>query len=381
MARLLTAELVAAAPGSASGGGGGGGEWTHGMLQDWSSRLLFRVGLRLMFGEGLPADDLHQAFRDLDGSFPLIAANLPGTGLLLKKAFAGRDAIAAELARAQTRVDAPNSLGTVRHAYFMSKGYSAQEAATVNVLLVWALHANTSPAAFWALALTVNDPAARAAVRSEIDDLYERLPGWLDDPKQLGAALDSCPLVTSVMWEALRMSASSFGLRDAVADTSITLTRPPAAGPVRPGETPAAEENAEPTRIPAGSRVFMVTAHHTDEAVFPQAARFVYNRFAPTTPGGPLPVFKKDGRELRWPPVVPFGGGVSMCPGRFVAMNEIRVFLVLALRHRDFALVGPDGAPQVGGGVVLPPLDSTRAGLGVLPPVRDVPFAWRPRVR
>lgn len=39
----------------------------------------------------------------------------------------------------------------------------------------------------------------------------------------------------------------------------------------------------------------------------------------------------------------PFGGGVSLCPGRHFAANEVYAFVACALRRFDFELLEPNG--------------------------------------
>ena len=60
------------------------------------------------------------------------------------------------------------------------------------------------------------------------------------------------------------------------------------------------------------------------------------------------------------PPLMPFGGGVSLCPGRTFARREIAAFLRLLLTRYDLALEDPHAPP--------PPPDLSRVGLGIIPP-------------
>ncbi len=68
--------------------------------------------------------------------------------------------------------------------------------------------------------------------------------------------------------------------------------------------------------------------------------------------------------------LVPFGGGVSMCPGRHVAKNEIKIFVALLLYWFDLrAAPAPD-----------PTFEPGRAGPGILPPASDVQVTMPRRV-
>lgn len=66
---------------------------------------------------------------------------------------------------------------------------------------------------------------------------------------------------------------------------------------------------------------------------------------------------------------MPFGSGVTKCPGRFFAVHEIKQFLALVLSYFNMELL--DSAVKV------PPLDQSRAGLGILQPTYDVDFRYK----
>lgn len=78
--------------------------------------------------------------------------------------------------------------------------------------------------------------------------------------------------------------------------------------------------------------------------------------------------FYRGGRRLRYF-YMPFGSGVTKCPGRFFAVHEIKQFLTLALSYFDIELLDPM--------VKVPPLDQSRAGLGILQPTYDVDFRYK----
>lgn len=78
--------------------------------------------------------------------------------------------------------------------------------------------------------------------------------------------------------------------------------------------------------------------------------------------------FYRNGRRLRYF-YMPFGSGVTKCPGRFFAVYEIKQFLTLVLSYFEMELLDP--ATRV------PPLDQSRAGLGILQPTYDVDFKYK----
>ena len=320
--------------------------WRSCGLYDLVYRLLWAAGMRAVVG-GLSRDEvaaLIEPFRAFDDGFPMLAGGLPPA--LLGKAVTGRRAIAAAMLTAVRRgetshSDAPALGGLVRDraAHFRECGVSDADAAALNGLLAWPLHANSAPAAFWALAHTISNAGVLADVQAEVDAFVSAHPGYDDGsavvaltPALLDAAL---PLTSACCLEALRLAGSSFGLR--IATEAV--------------EVPLSPHGGRPARVAAispGTRVFLASLGHYDDARFPEASLFRPRRFLPG--GGASPG-----------DVLAFGGGASMCPGRHFALMELRLIRVALLSRWQLRL------PEQ-----LPPLHAQRAGLGVLPPQRDV---------
>lgn len=82
---------------------------------------------------------------------------------------------------------------------------------------------------------------------------------------------------------------------------------------------------------------------HFDENVYGHDPHnFHPERFAPSVEmnGGT----KKD--PTRGPSWRPFGGGKSLCTGRFIAKNSTLIFIALVLRRFDIKLVGNSTLPK-----------------------------------
>jgi cytochrome P450 len=206
---------------------------------------------------------------------------------------------------------------------------SDDDAAHLQVAALWASAANTIPAAFWALAHILADPAAKAAITAEV------LAGDFDPARRL-------PLLESAICEALRLSSASLTLRRVTRDLALPL---------------GGVDHA----LRAGDLVCIFPyLTHRDRDIHPDPERFRHDRFMTRQ-------FFKNGRKVGFA-FVPFGGGVSMCPGRHLASEEIKVFLALMLRRFELDLDGP-----------LPERNLRRSGIGIMPPVGDVGFRYRIR--
>lgn len=78
--------------------------------------------------------------------------------------------------------------------------------------------------------------------------------------------------------------------------------------------------------------------------------------------------FFKQGKKLKYF-LMPFGSGSSICPGRFFAMNEIKLFVILALVYFDMDIMEDKQLGQ----------NKDRIGLGILLPDSDIIFRYKLR--
>ncbi len=294
-------------------------------LYDFVRRTLFVVGAETLFGEGRWDEAARADFERFDRRFPLLAAGAPA-------ALLGVGGARARLA-ARLRPGAPNASAMSRQrAAAMGADTAPDEVGRVDLSVLWAALANTIPAAFWTLAHLAVDAEARARVVREVRD--HAAGGGTVAP----ASPYALPRLQSAISEALRLSSASITLRRAQRPTALTLDD---------GRTWAVRE---------GDLVclFPWLMHHDGE-IFAEPERFRDERFLPGAPP-----FTKGGRRLATP-LMPYGGGVSLCPGRHLANTEIRQFVFAVLARFDLEATG----------AAVPPADHTRAGLGVLPPRGD----------
>lgn len=306
-----------------------GPSWREVGLYELVSRCVFMAGLEALFGDGAADGDLISEFRRYDHRFPLLVA---GTPLWMwPTARAGYARILAVVG--DLRSDASEFI-RAREALF-GRSTTHDDKIRLQAGIVWAGAANTIPAAFWSLAYLLRDPAARAEISAELRDHGP------DDPKRL-------PKLQSAVNEALRLSSASLTIREARRDCHLTL------------------ESGATITFHAGDRVALSPfAVHYDPEIFPDPDLYRFDRFL--AEGGPKQ-FYKQGKRVPIP-LMPYGGGVSMCPGRFLANSEVMQFVALALTELDIELSS----------AALPPFDNSRAGLGVLPPRGDVRCRLRRR--
>ena len=382
--RRLVREL-SGVPGSYLGdavGTAAAGDWT--VVPRWYDlvfRLLFAAGFPAVMGAGMDPRPLVEAMGVLDNHVPLMVAGFPK--MFTAKGFAALDAIGEvfrqqlvaaglwtqdepEILRNADGELAVSGLQMDRSKHFRDSGvYTVRDIAGMSVLIAWALQTNTAPGAFWSIVHLLASPAALAAVRAEVDAVAAAHPTFpLELPTTSASANAGAgdegvsvnastvydklfPVLTAATWESLRLATAPMIAREVTEACDITL---PSTG--------------ETCSLQPGDSVYMVPTQHWDASLYPDPRTYDHTRFLAKA---------TDAAKPRLPSMV-FGTGAHMCPGRFLALNEIRAFVFVLLRDWDLELVAA-GAGE------LPALDRTRFGLGVMPPATEMPVKIRRRMR
>ena len=161
----------------------------------------------------------------------------------------------------------------------------------------------------WMLHLLWQNPAALARASAEVRSTCTREPATLEQ-------LDQLDWVEACIHETMRLK------------------------PVAPQNTMQAlrDTTVAGVQVPAGTLVLAVMRHDaTNEALLPQARSFVPERWlADGSPGAGASAPKRVS--------MPFGAGPRICPGRYLAMLEMKMAIATLLSHFDIAHVGtPDG--------------------------------------
>lgn len=305
-------------------------------LYRFISDVMFEAATEALFGAGDDVEALARSFADFDRDFPLLVAGLPR--FLTKNGVAGRDALARRLSGP---TQGPSAWVDRREAIIEQEGIGSALRGRMQTTVLWAAQANTLPATFWTVAHLLRHPEAEAAVRAELEGV---------DIETLATdQLDSLRILDSAVRESLRLSSGSLVVRRVMEDMVLDT----------PGGRWALRE---------GDRLCLASyLTHRDPEIYEEPERYRYDRFF--TERG-TKQFSKRGQRVPLP-LMPFGGGVSMCPGRFFAINEIKLLVALVMSRADLELAAPDEE--------LPGFDLRRAGLGIYPPARDLTVRVRPR--
>lgn len=306
-------------------------DWTRRSLHDLVESCVFTAGTDALYGTGAADPEALAMFRRFDAAVPLLIAGVPAQ--LLPGVAAARRVLV-RLVNAG-RPDA-SAFVTGRAAMFRAH-LAPRDRKNLDVGILWAAHANTVPAAFWTLAHLLADPVAHAALRAEVDAVLHAGAGACGREQ-----LRRMPLLDSAVSEALRLTSGALTIRAVRRDLVLRL-------------------DSGAWSLREGDRVCLApwVTHH-DPELFPEPDRYRHDRFLTAR-------FTKRGKKVGYA-LMPYGGGVSMCPGRFLAHEGIKHLVARALHRLDIELTGP-----------LPPLDQRRVGLGVLPPRGELPARVRAR--
>ncbi|KAK2895159.1 7-alpha-hydroxycholest-4-en-3-one 12-alpha-hydroxylase-like [Channa argus] len=224
-------------------------------------------------------------------------------------------------------------------------------------LLLWASQGNTGPSSFWLLLFLMKHREAMKAVKEEVDKVLKESGQQLQRGGPLvnltREMLMKTPILDSAIEETLRLTAAPLLTRAVVQNMTFKMA------------------NGREYFIRKGDRMalFPYSAVHIDPEIHPDPQLFKYDRFL-NPDGSKKTAFYKAGNKVKYY-TMPWGAGVSMCPGRFFATNELKQFAFLMLVYFEFELKNPEEK--------IPEIDFKRWGFGSMQPQGDVQFRYRLR--
>ncbi|CAI5640947.1 unnamed protein product [Oreochromis niloticus] len=224
-------------------------------------------------------------------------------------------------------------------------------------VLLWASQSNIGPSSFWLLLFLMKHPEAMKAVKEEVDKVLkesgqEVRPGgpMVNLTREM---LLKTPILDSAVEENLRLTAAPLLTRAVIKDMTFKMA------------------DGREYLLRKGDRIaiFPFSSVQHDPEIHPEPHSFKYDRFL--NPDGTKKTdFYKAGKKVKYY-TMPWGSGVSMCPGRFFATSELKQFVFLMLVYFELELKNPDEK--------IPEIDLSRYGFGTMQPVRDVQFRYRLR--
>ncbi|XP_064909733.1 cytochrome P450 7B1 [Columba livia] len=341
-------------------------EWKCSQATDWETEKMYKFCCSVMFEASfvtlygrVPAADGHKVISEIrdkfikfDASFPYLAANIP-IELLGATKKVRKELIHHFLLQNMTKWLGGSKVVQARQDIFEKYELLGDyDKAAHHFAFLWASVGNTIPATFWAMYYLLRHPEALAAVRDEIDHLLQstgQKRGPTYNIHLTREQLDNLVYLESALNESLRMCSSSMNIRISQEDFVLKL-----------------EGNQEVCLRKGDWIALYPQILHMDPEVYEDPKEYKFDRYIEN--GKKKTTFYKAGRKLKYF-LMPFGSGISMCPGRFLAMNEMKMFLFILLAHFDVELVENKAVR----------LDNSRMGLGILLPDADIAFRYKLR--
>ncbi|XP_054446128.1 cytochrome P450 7A1 [Pteronotus mesoamericanus] len=332
--------------------------WVTEGMYAFCYRVMFEAGYLTLFGRDHTGQDAQKAlilskldnFKEFDKIFPALVAGLPIH--VFKTAHQAREKLAEGL-RHDNLGKRDHMSELVRFLNDMLFTLDDVDKAKTQLAVLWASQANTIPATFWSLFQMMRSPEAMKAATEEVNKTLENAGQKLSfDNKHIclnQMQLNDMPVLDSIIKESLRLSSASLNIRTAKQDFTLHLQD--------------GSYNIRKDDIIALYPQLM----HLDPEIYPDPLTFKYDRYLDEN-GKTKTSFYSNGLKLKYY-YMPFGSGATICPGRLFAVQEIKQFLILMLSYFELEFVESH--------VKCPPLDQSRAGLGVLPPSNDIEFKYK----
>ncbi|MCJ1246839.1 hypothetical protein MMC30_004048 [Trapelia coarctata] len=188
--------------------------------------------------------------------------------------------------------------------------------------------ANPFKLCFWMLAYILFDSSLYIALRAEISSAFKA--GTLD----INALINNCPRLQAVFDEVLRLTTFSTSIRTVISPTIINGTH-----------------------LRTGTKVLVPYRQlHIDPSVFgANVFEFQADRFLKDKSLGKSASYR------------PFGGGSTLCPGRFIARSQVTAFVAVVMERFDVELAPGQYGKEAG--QRFPRMDEGKPSLGVMGPV------------
>ncbi|KAM9094537.1 5-beta-cholestane-3-alpha,7-alpha-diol 12-alpha-hydroxylase [Sarcophilus harrisii] len=344
-------------------------QWKQEGLFQYCCNIVFRASYLALFGnlpingktghaeDWLQSQKVFERFREFNSLFPSIIFSmlLP----MEKKEIRRLRQFFWDILSPQHILERDDVSAWIRSAQEqqVEEGVSEKAQSQFNLLMLWVSSSNPGAASFWTLLFLLKNPEALKAVREEAEGVLRKMgqemrPGGALITVEY-SMLQQTPVLDSVMEETLRLVLTHFLLRTVKQDMILKMDG---------GKEYALRQGDEVSIFPF---LFL----HRDPEIYPDPTTFKYDRFL-NPDGSRKVVFYKQGRKVK-PHMLSWGAGTTVCPGRFFALNEMKMFVFMMVTQYDIELVDQD--------VKIPSVNRKLFGISAMQPIQDVQFQYRIR--
>ncbi|XP_058030280.1 cytochrome P450 7B1 [Ahaetulla prasina] len=333
-------------------------DWEMEKMHKFCFSIIFEASFKTFFGRDPHndsynvTDEIGEKFLKFDANFSYLALNIPIALLGATKKIRREFINYLNPKKMEKWLDVSEVVQDRKDLLENYTVLSDYDKAAHHFAFLWASVANTIPVVFWTIYYLLRHPEAFAVVRDEIDHLLkstgqERRPRYSIYLSR--EQLDNLVYLESAINESLRMCSSSMNIRKVKENFIFNF-----------------EENREACLRKGDLLAIFPPILHMDPEIYEDPQTYKFDRYVEN--GKKKTTFFKQGKKLKYF-LMPFGSGSSICPGRFFAMNEIKLFMILALVYFDMDIMEDK---QLGVG-------KDRIGFGILLPDSDIMFRYKIR--
>ena len=186
--------------------------------------------------------------------------------------------------------------------------FTEYDIAALQAAILWAAVANTAPMSCWSVVDLLLHPEALEAVKQELEEhIPPSSPASIYD-KEILAKLK---ILESCINETVRRILNATSTRQAMTNTTVECSDKTKIG-LRKGDI---------VMYPAFLK------HFDPELFGPNPYEYQYDRFV------------KRPNQPKAPSIMIFGCGTHMCPGRYWAINEIKILVAMIIQHMDIEFI------------------------------------------
>lgn len=330
-------------------------EWTQHNLFEMVTSAIFKATMGPVISDAFGTEEGIALFKEFDKGVIPIFNGFPD--FMTRFARKARDKLMSKMSSPEVWDKASRFFQARRQDLLESGIVSPSTLTKANLGILWASVGNSIPAIFWMVYLLIEHPEAWEACRKQVDQVVASRTKETESSSSSSVRavftleeLDRLTYLESTFFEALRMYQGNFTARTVAEDFVF-------------------DSGKQKYLMEKGSKIMVWWGilHH-DPGVFENPTEFRYDRFVGkskqdfTYADGTTP--------LTHDPVIPFGGGEHLCPGRKFVSYEARLLVALLMQNFDIRLVQ---------GQTRPSTDPAMVGIGVLQPTTDPKAEVRPR--
>eukprot|EP01080_Neovahlkampfia_damariscottae_P012128 gene12128-5619_t len=260
-------------------------------LKAFVRKVLYYASGKSLCGVDFDTDSTETDFFTFDDNLKILVLGIPE--IFTKSIFEARGRVLKELEKCDLK---NNSCAFIQNGV---ENKTKEKAAVFSFSMLGASQTNSINGGFWTFYNVMKQPELRKQIMSEISEQFSI--------EEYEKSIDSMKTLHGAYLETMRFHNLGVSIREALEDTKL-------------------EVDSKSFKIRKGDRIYMLPVAYKDPEVFTEPEKFDASRYSG----------KQSDKMIK--STIPFGGGVHMCPGRFFAINEIKLFTILMLKHFDCEL-------------------------------------------